>query len=99
MPGERINYPFGAMLQASVDMASASKEATELKTQFEAAMNALLHTWTSDEAAPQVQQVQRLWAQAAGELNQLLSRRGTAVEDSMLRMRSTDRAAAISIQA
>ncbi|GAA1608133.1 hypothetical protein GCM10009804_75020 [Kribbella hippodromi] len=99
MPGEHINYPYAAMAQAALDMAGASKEATELKTQFESAIQALLAAWQSEEAAPQVQQVQELWAQAAGELNLLLSKRGSTVEDSMLQMRSTDHSAAITIQA
>ncbi|WP_350279079.1 hypothetical protein [Kribbella sp. HUAS MG21] len=89
-----INYPGPAMMQGSVDMADANRKVTELQSQFQTAMQALLAAWRSESGSPQLQQVQQLWVQANEEINHVLGRRGGALEDAWVRMARADRSAA-----
>lgn len=89
-----INYPGSAMMQGSVDMATANRKVTDLQSQFQTAMQALLAAWRSEAGSPQLQQVQQLWLQANEDINVLLGRRGSALEDAWIRMARADRSAA-----
>ncbi|GAA1612792.1 MULTISPECIES: hypothetical protein [Kribbella] len=89
-----LNYPFDQMAQGAVDMASANKQVTDLQEQFQHAMRNLLAAWRSQEGSPQMQQVQQLWTQANEEINMVLGRRSTALDDSWIGMKRADNVAA-----
>lgn len=95
---ELINYPFGQMAQGSADIANASRQVVELQSQFQSAMQALLAAWQSDQGSVQLQQIQQLWIQANDQINQVLSKRGIALEDAGARMKQADVSAAASLE-
>lgn len=93
-----INYPFGQMAQGAADIAHASKQVVELQSRFQAAMQNLLAAWQSDQGSVQLQQVQQLWTQANEQINQVLSKRGVALDDAAFRMKQADVSAAASLE-
>jgi uncharacterized protein YukE len=94
MSGDIISYPFQTMAQGATDINAAARQVAELQTQFQEAMRALLAAWQSEAASPRMQELQQLWAQSSGEINQLLSRRGTALDDAWISMKQADSHAA-----
>ncbi|MGZ0148958.1 hypothetical protein ACXJJ3_17925 [Kribbella sp. WER1] len=89
-----LNYPFDRMAQGAVDMVAANKQVTDLQEQFQTAMRSLLDAWSSQAGSPQLQQVQQLWVQANEEINMVLGRRSTALDDSWIGMKRADNVAA-----
>ena len=89
-----LNYPFDRMAQSALDMVAANQQVTDLQGQFQTAMQQLLAAWSSQQGSPQMQEVQRLWAQANEEINLVLRRRGDAMDDSWIGMKRADATAA-----
>ena len=89
-----LNYPFDRMAQGALDMVTANQQVTDLQNQFQTAMQQLLAAWVSQQGSPQLQEVQRLWAQANEEINLVLRRRGDAMDDSWIGMKRADTQAA-----
>ncbi|WP_020386854.1 WXG100 family type VII secretion target [Kribbella catacumbae] len=96
--GDFINYPFMPMAQGAADIGSCSRQVADLQVQLQTAMQALLAAWQSQAASPQLQQVQQVWTQSNEAINNVLGRRGGALDDAWLRMKQADQSAANALE-
>lgn len=88
-----IKYGFGSLADAASDIQNSSRNIGTQLDDLKSQLQPMVDSWEG-EAAERYQEHQRKWDTAAGELNEILSTIGRAVDEGNDRMQAVNTAAA-----